>query len=99
IDRFWTDAGHIASDIPWRGSARTDALGRNHFLGFALSGSAGTDDRLWLRHAQFFHLLQCRRGPAISPAGDSGAVRIGFGTPAAGTSKPMCSEPAAKPGS
>ena len=36
----------------------------------------GPDDRLRLRDAQFLHLFQCRRRPAISPAGHSGAVRV-----------------------
>jgi hypothetical protein len=38
LHRFWRDAGHFAGDILWRGSARTDALGRDSFLGPALSG-------------------------------------------------------------
>jgi len=38
LDRFWRDAGHIAGDILWGGSTGTDALGRDSFLGFALSG-------------------------------------------------------------
>ena len=37
---------------------------------------AGPDDRLRLRPAQFLYLLQRRNRPAISPAGDSGAVRV-----------------------
>src|ERR1700676_4005334 len=49
LDRFWRDAGHFAGDLLWRGSARTDALSRDSFLGFALSGSARPDDRLRLR--------------------------------------------------
>src|SRR5215831_3549157 len=57
LNRFWRDAGHFASDISWCGGAWTDALGRDSLLGFALSGSAGPDDGLRLRHAQFLHLL------------------------------------------
>src|SRR5260370_402771 len=57
LDRFWSDAGLFAGDLLWCGGAGTDALGRDSFLGFALSGSTGPDDRLRLRHAQFLHLL------------------------------------------
>ena len=55
---------------------------------------ARPDDRLWFRNAQFFHVVQRHRGPAISPTGDSGAVRVGYSTSAAVPSIPPCSGPA-----
>jgi hypothetical protein len=55
--RFGRDAGVFTGDLLWRGSAQTDAFGRDSFLGFIFSGSAGPDDRLRLRHAQFLHIL------------------------------------------
>ena len=51
------NAGISAGDFLWSGHARADALGRDPFLGSALSRQAGTDDRVWIRHAQFLHLL------------------------------------------